>query len=417
MLAEIISVGTELLMGEIVDTNAAYMSQRLAVLGIDVHRRHTLGDNLERLAEQVRDSLSRADFVILCGGLGPTEDDLTRDGVALAVGRPLVVFPDVEKWLRDLFQARGYTFTPNNLRQATAPEGAALLDNEVGTAPGFVVDEDGRLIIALPGPPNELYRMWEGQVEPLLRKRVTEAEGGVGIFSRVLRCTDTGESLVAHELHDLITGQDDPTIALYASPGEVKVRLATKAIDQAAAEERFAPTEQEIRSRLGACIFGVDDESMEQVIGNLLRERGATLAVTESCTGGLVGHRITNVPGASDYFLADIVAYSNAIKMSLLGVPEEVLIREGAVSEECARAMCDGVRRRTGATYGLATTGIAGPGGGTPEKPVGTVFLAAGSAQGIVTLGFVWPSSRAIFKDRVAQTALNMLRKLVLGVS
>jgi nicotinamide-nucleotide amidase len=355
--------------------------------------------------------------VILCGGLGPTEDDLTRDGVALAVGRPLVVFPDVEKWLRDLFQARGYTFTPNNLRQATAPEGAALLDNEVGTAPGFVVDEDGRLAIALPGPPNELYRMWEGQVEPLLRNRVTEAEGGVGIFSRVLRCTDTGESLVAHELHDLITGQDDPTIALYASPGEVKVRLATKAVDQAAAEERFAPTEQEIRSRLGACIFGVDDESMEQVIGNLLRERGATLAVTESCTGGLVGHRITNVPGASDYFLADIVAYSNAIKMSLLGVPEEVLIREGAVSEECARAMCDGVRRRTGATYALATTGIAGPGGGTPEKPVGTVFLAAGSAQGIVTLGFVWPSSRAIFKDRVAQTALNMLRKLVLGVT
>ncbi len=417
MLAEIISVGTELLMGEIVDTNAAYMSQRLAILGIDVHRRHTLGDNLDRLAEQVRDSLSRADFVILCGGLGPTEDDLTRDGVALAVGRPLVVFPDVEKWLRELFEARGYTFTPNNLRQATAPEGAALLDNEVGTAPGFVVDEDGRLIIALPGPPNELYRMWEKQVEPILRARVTEAEGGVGIFSRVLRCTDIGESLVAHELKDLIVGQTDPTIALYASPGEVKVRLATKAIDEAAAEERFAPTEQEIRSRLGACIFGIDDESMEVVIGKLLRERGATLAVAESCTGGLVGHRITNVPGSSDYFLADIVAYSNAIKMSILAVPEDVLIREGAVSEECARAMCDGVRRRTGATYGLATTGIAGPGGGTPEKPAGTVFLAVGSPQGIVTLGFVWPSSRAIFKDRVAQTALNMLRKLVLGVT
>jgi nicotinamide-nucleotide amidase len=417
VLAEIISVGTELLMGEIVDTNAAYMSQRLAILGIDVHRRHTLGDNLDRLAEQVRDSLSRADFVILCGGLGPTEDDLTRDGVALAVGRPLVVFPDVEKWLRELFEARGYTFTPNNLRQATAPEGAALLDNEVGTAPGFVVDEDGRLIIALPGPPNELYRMWEKQVEPILRARVTEAEGGVGIFSRVLRCTDIGESLVAHELKDLIVGQTDPTIALYASPGEVKVRLATKAIDEAAAEERFAPTEQEIRSRLGACIFGIDDESMEVVIGKLLRERGATLAVAESCTGGLVGHRITNVPGSSDYFLADIVAYSNAIKMSILAVPEDVLIREGAVSEECARAMCDGVRRRTGATYGLATTGIAGPGGGTPEKPAGTVFLAVGSPQGIVTLGFVWPSSRAIFKDRVAQTALNMLRKLVLGVT
>ncbi len=417
MLAEIISVGTELLLGEIIDTNAAYLSQRLAVLGIDVHRRHTIGDNLDRLAEQIRDSLSRADFAILCGGLGPTEDDLTRDGAALAVRRPVVPFPDAEVRLRAFFEARGYPFTANNLRQATAPEGATLLDNEAGTAPGFVVDEDGKLIIALPGPPPELYQMWENAVEPLLRARVTRAEGGVGIFSRVLRCTGTGESLVAHELHDLIVGQDDPTIALHASPGEVKVRLATKALDQAAAEERFAPTEQEIRGRLGACIYGVDDESMEVVVGNLLRERGATLAVAESCTGGLVGHRITNIPGASDYFLADIVAYSNAVKTSVLGVPEDVLFREGAVSEECARAMCDGARRRTGATYGLATTGIAGPGGGTPEKPAGTVFLAVGSAEGIITLGYVWPTSRTIFKERVAQTALNMLRKLVLGVT
>jgi nicotinamide-nucleotide amidase len=417
VLAEIISVGTELLLGEIVDTNAAYLSQRLAVLGIDVHRRHTVGDNLDRLADQIRDSLTRADFVVLCGGLGPTEDDLTRDGVAAAVGRPLVVFPDVECWLREFFEARGRPFTQNNLRQATAPEGAALLDNEVGTAPGFVVDEDAKLIIALPGPPPELYPMWEGQVEPLLRSRVAEAEGGVGIYSRVLRCTDTGESLVAHELEDLIVGQTDPTIALYASPGEVKVRLATKAPDDAAAQARFAPLEQQIRSRLGACIYGVDDESMEVVVGNLLRARGATLAVAESCTGGLIGHRLTNIPGASDYLLADFVAYANSVKVSILGVPEEVLIREGAVSEECARAMCDGARRRAGATFALATTGIAGPSGGTPDKPVGAVFLAVGSAEGIVTLGYVWPSSRVMFKERVAQTALNMLRKALLGVT
>lgn len=415
MRAEIISVGTELLLGEIVDTNAAYLSQRLARLGVDVLYRVTVGDNLARLAGQIRQSMERAEIVILCGGLGPTEDDLTREAVAEAVGRQLVSLPEIEQWLREFFAARGRQITPNNLRQAQVPEGGRTLPNEVGTAPGVVLEAEGRLIVALPGPPSELHPMWEKHAEAVVREFAARAEAGRSLYTRVLRLVDIGESQVANDLADLITAQTDPTIALYASPGEVKVRMATKAASAEEAAERFAPIEAEVRRRLGSYVYAVDDETMEQVVGKLLRERGATLAVAESCTGGLIGHRITNVPGASDYFLAGYVTYSNEAKMDVLGVPEHIIKTHGAVSEECARAMAEGALRRAGATYGLATTGIAGPTGGTPSKPVGTVFIAVADDTRCVVDGFCWPTERTVFKERVAQTALSRLRKFILG--
>jgi nicotinamide-nucleotide amidase len=413
--AEIISVGTELLLGEIVDTNAAYLSQRLALLGIDVYRRHTVGDNLSRLVEEIRASSERADLTVLCGGLGPTEDDVTREGLAAATGRPLVSFAEAEQRLREFFAARGRPLTPNNLRQAQAPQGAELLDNEVGTAPGIWLEHEDKLFLALPGPPTELVPMWEQQVEPRLRDRLAASSGGLRLYTRVLRLVDIGESQVAHELQDLIAAQTDPTLALYASPGEVKIRLATKAQDPETAAARFQPLQEEIERRLGPYLYGFDEDTMEVVVGKLLVERGATLAVAESCTGGLIGHRLTNVSGASRYLVADLVTYANEAKVALLGVDPEILARHGAVSAECALAMAAGARERAGATYGLATTGIAGPTGGTPLKPVGTVFIAAADAERSVVERFFWPTSRLAFKERTAQTALNLLRKFIVA--
>ncbi|MCX7599665.1 MAG: competence/damage-inducible protein A [Armatimonadetes bacterium] len=415
MRAEIISVGTELLLGEIIDTNAAYLSQRLARLGVDVLYRVTVGDNLGRLADQIRQSMQRAEIVILCGGLGPTEDDLTREAVAEATGKRLIRLPEIEQWLREFFTTRGRQITPNNLRQAQVPEGGRTLPNEVGTAPGVVVEAEGRLIVALPGPPTELRPMWEHHAEAVVRDFAARSEAGRSLYTRILRLVDIGESQVANELEDVITAQTDPTIALYASPGEVKVRMATKAASPEEAAQRFGPVEAQVRQRLGSYIYAVDDETMEQVVGRLLRERGATLAVAESCTGGLIGHRITNVPGASEYFLAGYVTYSNDAKMDVLGVPEHIIRTHGAVSEECARAMAQGARRRAGATHGLATTGIAGPTGGTPTKPVGTVFIAVADESRCVVDGFCWPTERTVFKERVAQMALSRLRKFILG--
>ncbi|MHB8996481.1 MAG: competence/damage-inducible protein A [Armatimonadota bacterium] len=413
MKSEIISVGTELLLGEIVDTNASYLSQKLAELGIDVHYRHTVGDNLARLTEVIATALSRSDIVLLTGGLGPTDDDITREGIAAATGRPLRRIPESEQWLRDFFASRNRPLADSNLKQADAPEGAEHIPNSCGTAPGIYMEWQGKYIFAAPGPPTELREMAERTIFPLLRKALGETNQ---LYTRSLLMADIGESNVATALKDLIDRQTDPTIAMYASPALVRVRLATKAPDEATAQARFAPVEAEIREILGNHVFGVGDDTMASVVGKLLRERGAKLAVAESCTGGLICSKITDVPGASEYFLTGIVSYANETKMRLLGVPEEVLIEHGAVSEECARAMAEGVRADSGAEYGLATTGIAGPGGGTEEKPVGLVYIAVADARGAFVLRQLWPGNREQFKQRVSQMALGLLRKRILGM-
>ncbi len=414
MKAELVSVGTELLLGEIVDTNAAYMSQRLAEIGVDVHFRHTVGDNLARIVSVLEPALSRSDAVLICGGLGPTQDDLTRESVAQVTGRGLVSDPDAETHLREFFARRGFTPTSNNLKQATVPEGGRLLENTCGTAPGVFVEHDGKVIFAVPGPPAEMREMMQRQVLPILCDRLGEQLRPV--FSRVLRMSDIGESTLTAEIDDIITGQTDPTVAPYAKPGEVTLRLATKAATEAEAIERFDAMEATLRERVGRFIYGVDDETMEVAAGRALREKGATVAVAESCTGGLVASRITDVSGASDYMLGGVVAYANEIKQRLLGVPAEVLAEFGAVSEQTARAMAVGVRELYGADYGVATTGIAGPTGGTEEKPVGLVYVAVADADGVVCSEMNWPGTREQFKQRVSQTALNMLRKRVLGI-
>lgn len=416
MKAEILAVGTELLLGEITDTNATFMSQSLAGIGVDLHFRHTVGDNLSRLVEVLQTAARRSDVILLCGGLGPTEDDLTREGLAELTGRPLRRDAAAVEHLKAFFASRNRVPSEANYKQCEAPEGGVLLDNTCGTAPGLFVDFNGVWLFAVPGPPPEMREMMVREVLPRLRERANRERGGV-LHTRVLRLCDIGESDVATLLSDIINAQTDPTIALYASPGEVKVRLATKDVDAQAAAERLTALEARLRERLGVHVYALDDDTMEVAVGKALRARKATVAVAESCTGGMITSRITDVPGASDYLLAGIVAYANEAKVAFLEVPEEILHTRGAVSEECARAMAEGVRRRVGADFGVATTGIAGPGGGTPEKPVGLVYVAVADEAGTECVAQTWPSTREQFKQRVSQMALNLLRKRVLASS
>jgi nicotinamide-nucleotide amidase len=413
LIAEILSVGTELLLGEIVDTNASYLSSQLAAIGIDVYHRQTVGDNLARLTEALHTALSRAEVVILTGGLGPTEDDLTREAIAAATGRPLVRIPASEQRLREFFAARNRPLADSNLRQADAPAGAEHLENVCGTAPGIYLRWEGRLIFAAPGPPTELKEMTQRSILPLLCQALGETPR---LYTRSLLLADIGESQVADLLSEMICHQTDPTLALYASPAQVRLRLATKAHSAEEAQARMAPIEARVREILSAHIFGTDEDTMAAAVGRLLRERGQTLAVAESCTGGLIASRLTDIPGASHYFLAGLTTYANQAKIELLGVDPAIIATHGAVSEPCARAMAEGARRVSGADYAVATTGIAGPEGGTPEKPVGLVFLAVADAQGTVVQRQLWPSTREQFKTRVAQLALSLLRRRLVGL-
>ena len=407
MRAEIVAVGTELLLGQIIDTDAVYLAQRLAELGIDLYFKTTVGDNLERATWAVRESLARAEVVITTGGLGPTQDDLTTQAVALATNRELELHTESLQRIEAFFVSRNLPLLESQRKQAMIPQGSQAIPNPVGTAPGFILELEGKVVITLPGPPRELQPMVEQTVVPYLRRRA-----GQGVIrSRVLRFVGIGEAALEDLLLDLIKGAGNPTIAPLASPGEVKIRLTAKATDVQSADELIAPLEREIRRRAGQWLYGLDEETLEQAVGRLLREAGATLAVAESCTGGLIGHRLTNVPGSSDYLLCDVVAYSNQAKKSLLGVPEDTLAAHGAVSAETAVAMARAARRVGEADYGLAVTGIAGPTGATPEKPVGLVYMALAWSDGEDWEQHQFGGQREDVKLRAAQTALDLLRR------
>ncbi len=412
MKAELISVGTELLLGQITDTNATFLSQRLAEIGVDVYFRATVGDNEGRICSVLRQAASRSDIVLITGGLGPTSDDLTRESIAEVTGRPLVRDERAVQRLTEYFSRRNYPLAQINYKQATVPEGGRLIDNSCGTAPGLLVEHEGCTFIAVPGVPAEMRAMMEESVIPYLLGR-PELDG-LRLFSRRLRICDVGESMVEEHLHDLFLEQTDPTLAPYASAGEVVVRISTKARTAEEAAAKIQPLEDKVRARLGAHVYGVDDETMEVALGRELASRGLTVAVAESCTGGLIASRITDVPGASRYFLAGLTTYSNQAKTSVLGVPAELIAAHGAVSEPVARAMAEGVRDLVGSDLALATTGIAGPTGGTPDKPVGTVFIACSDDSGTVCAKYLMPGTREQFKRRTSQTALNTLRKRVL---
>ncbi len=413
MIAETLSVGTELLLGQTIDTNAAYLAKVLSNLGISIYYRGTVGDNEERIKQQLAESFSRADLVITIGGLGPTMDDLTKEMVCEVLGVPMATDPVEEKRLVDLATSRGYKFPPSFLKQAIMPvENGRAVPNPVGTAPGILVEKNGKIAICLPGPPNELIPMVEQTVIPYL----TEHLGGdkVVIRSQILRIIGVGESVVEEKVKDLMLS-DTPTVAPYAKLGECHLRITARAKTNEEADALIAPVEAEIRRRLGTSVYGVNDETLEYATVNLLRERKLTVATAESCTGGLVAQRITSVAGSSEIFGTGIVSYSNETKIRLLGVPQQTLIEHGAVSEEVAASMSIGIRRVAGSDFGISVTGIAGPDGGTSEKPVGLVYIGLASSDGVVVNKHFFGGSREDIRRRTSHVALAMLRDKILG--
>lgn len=413
MATEILTIGTELLLGQIVDTNASWIAQRLAEAGIDLFYKTTVGDNAARIEAALRQALSRAEVIITTGGLGPTEDDLTRDVVAAVLGRPLRLDPDVLAHIERRFAHRKIPMSENNRKQAMVPEGAEVLHNPNGTAPGLFLKEGERAVACMPGVPAEMKPMLTEQLIPRIRQTFgVKAQ----IVSRVLKTCGISESKLDQAIGDYFREMRNPTIGVLAHAGEIHVRLTCKGENPAEVTRMLDELEGKIRERLGSLIFGRDDDTLEALVGQLLRQRKATLAVAESCTGGLIASRITDISGSSDYFERGVVSYSLAAKEQTLGVPQATLREFGAVSLPVVRAMAEGVRRLAGTTFGLATTGIAGPTGGTPEKPVGLVCVALAWEGADVAREYRLHGGRELIKYRAAQMALEMLRRHLLGV-
>lgn len=411
MNAEIIAVGTELLLGQIVNTNAQFLAQELASLGMGVYYHTVVGDNLQRLVQTFQQAWQRSQVVILTGGLGPTTDDITREGVALALDRPLSFHEDIWQTITSQMWRTNRPIPENNRRQAMLPQGATVLPNPRGTAPGLAIEEAGRIAVLLPGPPREMQPMFVDHVRPLLLQMI----GHGVILSRNLKVIGIGESALEEQIADLIEAQSNPTIALYASLGELQIRITAKAEDEAAANSLIAPIEAAIRQRIGTAVYGIDADTLPGVLGQLLKERGYRLALAESCTGGLLGSMITDVSGSSDYFGAGYITYSNEAKQAMLGVPKAVIEEQGAVSAACAKAMAEGARRASGADVSIAITGIAGPSGGSPEKSVGTVYVAIAAPEGELVEELSLRGERAAIRSRSAKTAINFARLLLLG--
>lgn len=414
MNAEIIAVGSELLTPSRVDTNSLFITERLNELGIEVATKVVVGDDRARLAGLFAQSLDRADLVILTGGLGPTDDDVTRDTVAGVLGLPLDERADLVESMRRRFAARGWRMPEINRRQAMVPRGATVLLNANGTAPGLWIERGGKVVVLLPGPPREMKPI----VEAIVRDRLRAVAGGARLYRRVLRITGRSESHVeevSHPIYSRWTGASPPiSTTILAAPGQVELHLTVRASDEEASRAALDGATGELAAALSIDLFSADGRTLEQVVGDLLRERRLRLAVAESCTGGLVTSRLTDVPGSSDYVERGLVTYSNRAKVELLGVPESLIAEHGAVSEPVAEAMAIGVRERSGADIGVAVTGIAGPGGATPRKPVGMVALAISRSGHSHTRAVQFPGGRELVKFQASQAALDMVRRLLI---
>ena len=407
MVAELISVGTELLMGQILDTNSQYLSQELNAMGINVYYKSTVGDNPERMKQAFAQALSRSDVVITTGGLGPTEDDITKEMMAEQMGIPLVLHTPSLQAIETFFHNIGQPMTENNRKQALLPGPAdgIVMENPKGTAPGCILQKDGKYAIVMPGPPFEMKHMFEHYAKPFLQKFCGDV-----LVSRFLRIVGLGESRVADLLQDVIAKQSNPSIATYCSPSEVQVRLTAKCKTEAEANALLAPVEEEIRSILGDAVYETGKRSLETVVGDLLKKRGETVAVAESCSGGWLSSLLIHDAGSSAYFKEGIVSYTNEAKHRLLGVKEETLLQYGAVSRETAVEMAKGARENCNADYALSITGIAGPDGAVPGKPVGTVWIGLADREQAYAKKFEFSSDRTRNRERAIRNALNLLR-------
>lgn len=412
MIAEILSVGTELLMGQIANTDAQFISRRLGELGITIYRQCTVGDNPARVIEAIAESLSRSDIVITTGGLGPTEDDLTKEKVAEYFGLEMELHQPSMDALKGYMERNGRKMTPNNLKQAYFPKGSIIMPNLCGTAPGCIVEKDGKTVAVLPGPPRELKDMFDRQLAPYLEKR-----SGAHISSRFMKIFGLGESNVETILLDLFHS-DNPTLALYCGAGEVAARITARVKDGEDADKLIEPVCQEIIRRVGDAFYGYGMETtLADAVLMLLKKRGETVTFAESCTGGLLAGELVNCPGASDVLNESYVTYANSAKQKILGVTEDTLINHGAVSEECALEMAQGARRAAAADWAVSVTGIAGPDGGTPEKPVGTVWVGIAGKNGARAKRFSFRSGdRLWIRTLSVVNALNELRTDILSM-
>jgi nicotinamide-nucleotide amidase len=404
---EILGIGTEILLGQICNSNAQWISQALAEIGVDVWHHSVVGDNQGRIAEAFRLALSRTDVVIATGGLGPTQDDITREGLADALGVSLVHHAEIETFLRQKFERLGREMPESNLQQCDVPEGARYILPDRGTAPGLMIEtDDGKRVYAVAGVPAEMREMMEGTILPTIRALA----GPATIVSRVIKVTGIAEARVGEILNDLFRTAGNPTIAYLASSGEVKVRLTAKAASAREAERLIDPLADEVVRRLGPAVFSTEDQDLEEVVGRMLSDGGLTVACAESLTGGSLALRLSHQAGASAYFVGSAVCYSAASKRDLLGVPEEILQGPGVVSEECAREMAMGARRIFGSDLGVALTGVAGP-ESHDGKPPGTVCLALVSSGHQESRTFRAPGDRDQVRRWAEQAALDTLRR------
>ncbi|OGX36171.1 MAG: competence/damage-inducible protein A [Omnitrophica WOR_2 bacterium RIFCSPLOWO2_02_FULL_50_19] len=416
MKAEIISIGTEILLGQILNTNQQWLSLRLCELGIDVYHQSTVGDNPQRLAQAIRQGLNRSDIVITTGGLGPTVDDITLDVISRVLSKKLIYSKKIACKINSHFGRQCLKMPRENLRQAHIPEGAKILENDVGTAPGFIVEEDGevlaegkgRILVALPGPPRELNPMFGRFVAPYLKKK-TGSDWVIKV--RTLSMTGLPESAVDQKVKDLLKSPPPVTVGIYAKPALIELKIMVKAKNGKAAKALIDKIDRKISARLKKYIFGRDGETLERAVGEKLAKARKTLAIAESCTGGLISDRITNIPGSSKYFKMAIVVYSNEAKISQLDIPPAAISKYGAVSRQTAIEMARNIREISGADIGLSVTGIAGPTGATRTKPVGLVYIAISVPKKIIWKEFHFKGEREMIKFRSSQAALDLLRR------
>ncbi|MCC7307220.1 MAG: competence/damage-inducible protein A [Acidobacteria bacterium] len=408
--AEIIAVGSELLTPERMDTNSLWFTQKLNEAGVELKLKTIVGDDEERLEETIRDAIKRSDIVITTGGLGPTEDDVTRQVSARAIGRQLVYHAELEAVLRERFRRWGREMPEINKRQAYIIDQAEVLPNPNGSAAGMMTEANGKLLVVLPGPPKENQPMYEDFVAAKVRAMA----GGVLVKRRLLRVSGIGESAVDEKIAPIYKAYPSVQTSILFSKSEIEVHLAARSENEEEADNTLQELAEKIADALGPAVFATNGETLEEVVGAMLKERGKTLAVAESCTGGLIGMRLTDVAGSSAYFLEGAVTYSNEAKMRALGVSEETFAQHGAVSAETAEAMARGMRERAGSDYAISVTGIAGPDGGTEEKPVGTVFMGYADPDGTRSVRFTFPGDRYLIRWRSSQAALDYLRRRIL---
>ena len=411
MTAEIICVGTELLLGNIVNTNAAFLSEKLAYLGINCYFQTVVGDNRDRLLSVINTALSRADILIFSGGLGPTEDDLTKETVAEALGKKLIRDKKAEQEIADYFALRGRIPTDNNWKQADVIEGCEILYNKNGTAPGIFVSEGEKTVILLPGPPLELKSMFTDSVMPKLQQKC-----GQVFYSQTVKIVGPGESSVETQILDMLDNQDNPTIAPYAKTGEVHLRVTARAKDEKEAREKTAPVVEELYRRFGNAVYTTDaDETLEMALTKLLIKKKYTMTTAESCTGGMIAARMVNAPGVSAVLKSGFITYANEAKEELLGVSHDTLEKFGAVSRETAEEMAEGAVKAAHTDAAVAVTGIAGPDGGTKEKPVGLVYIGVNVRENVEVREYHFSGSRQKIRESVTAAALTFLREKLLA--